>query len=293
MNTSQVILVSGASSGFGRLTVETLARQGHHVFAGIRNTTGKNAVAVRKLQALAKADGLKITVLDVDVTDDASVEAAVETVIAQAGRVDVVVNNAGRAYFGATEAFRVEQVQQQFDTNVFSLVRLNRAVLPYMRRQRSGLLIHLSSVVGRMAFPFTGVYAASKFAVEGLTEAYRHELAPFGVDAVVIEPGTYPTRVMANSVVANDALHGEAYSAGFAAVSEILNALPVPGQAGSDPQEVADAIARVVALPFGARPLRTIVASEAQQQGVAAINVVSQQVIDATMAALSPTASAA
>ena len=109
-----------------------------------------------------------------------------------------MVNNAGVAYSGPIEAFTLEQVQQQFDTNVFSVLRVNRAALPQMRKQGSGLLLQVGSIAGRLALPFLGLYGATKFALEGLTESYRYELAPFGIDAAIIEPGTYPTPISAN-----------------------------------------------------------------------------------------------
>jgi len=173
MHAPQVMLVSGSNSGFGRLIVETLARQGHSIFAGIRASATRNAAAAQELNTLARQDGLALSVVDLDVTDDASVERAVGVVMEARGRLDVVVNNAGIAALGPTEAFTLEQVRQQFDPNVFGVLRMNRAALPHMRAQGSGLLVQIGSVLGRIAYPFTGLYAATKFALEGLTEAYE------------------------------------------------------------------------------------------------------------------------
>src|SRR5438552_170349 len=200
----QAILVTGSTSGFGRLTVETLARQGYRVFAGMRAAAGKNAPAAEELRALAQREQLALHLVEIDVTDDASVEQAIKAIIGATDRLDVVVNNAGVSYSGPLEAFTLEQVQQQFATNVFSVLRVNRAVLPQMRKQGSGLLLQIGSITGRLAFPFLGLYGATKFALEGLTESYRYELAPFGIDAAIIEPGTYPTTISVNRQTAAD-----------------------------------------------------------------------------------------
>jgi NAD(P)-dependent dehydrogenase (short-subunit alcohol dehydrogenase family) len=200
----QTILVTGSTSGFGRLTVETLARQGYIVFAGMRAMAGKNAPAAVELRTLAEQEHLALHVVELDITDEDSAVRAIESIVGITGRLDVVVNNAGMSYIGPLEAFTLEQVQQQFDTNVLGVWRVNRAALPQMRLQGSGLLLQIGSVVGRLAFPFLGLYGATKFALEGLTEAYRYELAPFGIDAAIIEPGTYPTAISAKRQVAAD-----------------------------------------------------------------------------------------
>src|SRR5437879_1180270 len=201
---AQTILVTGSTSGFGRLTVETLARQGYRVFAGMRAAAGKNAPAAEELRALAQREQLALQIIEIDVTDDASVERAIAAIIETTGRLDVVVNNAGVSYSGPLEAFTLEQVRQQFETNVFSVLRVNRAVLPQMREQGSGLLLQIGSIAGLLAFPLLGLYGATTIALEGLTESYRYELAPFGIDAVIIEPGTFPTAIGANRQVAAD-----------------------------------------------------------------------------------------
>src|SRR5881227_783134 len=210
----QTILVTGSTSGFGRLTVETLARQGYRVFAGMRAAAGKNAPAAEELRALAQREQLALHIVEIDVTDNASVERAIAVIIETTGRLDAVVNNAGVSYSGPLEAFTLEQVRQQFETNVFSVLRVNRAVLPQMREQGSGLLLQIGSIAGRLALPFLGLYGATKFALEGLTESYR-ELAPFGIDAAILEPGTFPTTISANRQVAADAERFALYQAGI------------------------------------------------------------------------------
>jgi NAD(P)-dependent dehydrogenase (short-subunit alcohol dehydrogenase family) len=281
----QTILVTGSTSGFGRLTVETLARQGYRVFAGIRAAAGKNAPAAEALRALAQREALALQNVEIDVTDDASVERAIAAIIDTTGRLDVVVNNAGVSYSGPLEAFTLEQVRQQFEINVFSVLRVNRAVLPQMRKQGSGLLLQIGSIAGRLGMPYLGLYGATKFALEGLTESYRYELAPFGIDAAILEPGTFPTSISANRQVAADAERLALYQAA-------MNAFTAPFYAENrsatppDPQEVADAIAQVIAQPAGKRPLRTVVATVAQRQAPQALNDAATQAMHSLLEAL-------
>jgi NAD(P)-dependent dehydrogenase (short-subunit alcohol dehydrogenase family) len=271
----RVVLVTGSNSGFGRLTVETLARREHEVFAGVRESEGRNATAAGELHALAGAEGLRLRVVEMDVTDDASVGRAVEEAVGTAGRLDVVVNNAGNVYAGPVEAFTSEEVRRQFDVNLFGALRVGRAVLPHMRRQGSGLLVQVGSVVGRLALPYSGLYGASKFALEGLTEAWSQELAPFGIEAAIVEPGTYPTELVSKRAEPTDAArvapYGERLGAFFGRFAEATR------EAGGDPQEVADAVARLVEKPFGERPLRAVVAPGGQDGGVLALNAAAEE----------------
>ncbi len=261
----KVILVTGSSSGFGRLTVETLARQGHQVYASMRDIHGRNAEPSAELRNLAEAENLSLRVVELDVTDDAAVEAAVEQVIQQAGRIDVLVNNAGSAFLGPTETFTLEQVQQQFDTNFFGIVRMNRAVLPHMRLRGSGLLVHISSVLGRLVLPFAGVYNASKFAVEGLAETYRYELSSLGIDSVIVEPGAFPTSFFSSVASSADQERAAEYQILAPVQQQVTDGLQemISGDAAPNPQDVADAVAELVAMAAGARPLRTLVGQDA------------------------------
>src|SRR5258705_2586908 len=184
---SKTILITGASSGFGRDTAETLFRAGHTVYASMRGAAGKNREAAEALRNLG------IKTVELDVSDDASVEAGVKHVLAEAGKIDVLVNNAGMASVGVTEAFTAEQAKVVFDTNVIGLLRVTRAVLPSMRQPRDGLIINIGSVLGRVTFPFLGIYGASKFAVEALTDSLRYEVSQLGVEVVAVQPSAYPT----------------------------------------------------------------------------------------------------
>lgn len=274
---AQTILVTGSNSGFGRLTVETLARQGYTVFAGMRAVASKNAPAATELRALAEKHQLALRIVEIDITNDASVEQAITTTIAATGRLDVVVNNAGIVFEGPLEAFTIDQAQQQFDTNIFGALRVNRAALPQMRRQGSGLLLQIGSVAGRLALPFFGLYGATKFALESITESYRYELAPFGIDAAIIEPGTYPTPINAKSQAAADGERATLYKTAsdtfMTPFFQELNTATPP-----NPQDVADAVARIIAQPAGERPLHTVVAPVSQGQAAEAINTTTTHV---------------
>ena len=179
---SKTILITGASSGFGRDTAETLRHAGHTVYASMRGVQGKNREAAEALRKLG------VKTVELDVSDDTSVETGVKTVLAEAGKIDVLVNNAGIASVGVTEAFTTEQAKAIFDTNVIGLLRVTRAVLPSMRRQHDGLIINIGSILGRVTFPFVGIYGASKFAVEALTDSLRYEVSQLGVEVVEVQP---------------------------------------------------------------------------------------------------------
>jgi NAD(P)-dependent dehydrogenase (short-subunit alcohol dehydrogenase family) len=257
------IVVTGSSSGFGRVTSEVLAERGHHVFATMRDIHGRNAGAAAELEELARQRSLRLEVLELDVEDDASVESAVSAALAAGGRPDVLVNNAGGGYLGILETFSVEQARQLFDRNVFSVLRVNRAVLPHMRDRGSGLLVHISSGLGRIVLPFNGLYCATKSALEAIAETYRYELAATGVDSVIVEPGVYATRFFPTAATTQpaDVDRGTDYVQLSRLRQELESRRPEAG----DPREVAEAIAHLVELPAGSRPLRTTVGWAAQR----------------------------
>jgi NAD(P)-dependent dehydrogenase (short-subunit alcohol dehydrogenase family) len=257
----QTILVTGCSSGFGRLTAEALAGRGHRVFAGIRDSAARNAEAARMLQHLAASLPGTIVSLELDVTDDTSVRAAVGAVLDQTDRLDAVVNNAGVFTGGPLEAYPVRQIHDIFDVNVFGALRVDRAVLPRMRTQGSGLLVHVSSVAARTPFPFSVPYAATKSALETLAEGYRYELAPLGVDSVIVEPGAFPTSIFGKKVRPADGERLAEYDSLAALEEEVLGGLEAFVASGdaSDPHDVADAIVDLIEAPPGRRPLRTVV----------------------------------
>jgi len=194
------VLVTGCSSGFGKLTALLFARHGHTVFATMRDTAKAGPMA-----AMAAEEGLDVRVLALDVTDTESVTAAVAEAEAVAGgALDVVVNNAGHELRGPIEACGDDEVLAQFDTNVFGVIRVVRAVLPTMRSRRSGVIVNVSSIAGLVARPFAGVYSASKHALEAVSEALHHEVRPFGIRVAIVEPGQFGTDLLANAVLAGD-----------------------------------------------------------------------------------------
>ena len=252
---SKTILITGASSGFGRDTAETLHRAGHTVYASMRGVQGKNRDAAEALRKLG------IKTVELDVSDDASVEAGVENVLAEAGTIDVLVNNAGIASAGVTEAFTTEQAKAIFDTNVIGLLRVTRAVLPSMRRQHDGLIINLGSILGHVTFPFVGIYGASKFAVEALTDSLRYELSQLGVEVVEVQPSGYPTNFFTNlqSPASTEVTksYGEVGEIPEAMVKTLTASLE--GKDAPDPHDVAEAIAKLVGQSKGSRAARTVV----------------------------------
>jgi NAD(P)-dependent dehydrogenase (short-subunit alcohol dehydrogenase family) len=244
---------------------DTLARQGYTVFATMRGVEGKNAAAATALRAWAAQESLALQPLELDVTDDASVEHTVGHVLAAAGRIDVVVSNAAVGYIGPIEGFTPEQVRAQFETNVVGVLRVNRAVLPQMRRQGAGLLVYVSSGAGRLVVPTLAVYCATKWAAEALAEGARYELASFGIDSVIVQPGGYPTDAAAKAVPPADTARLAPYGPTLAAFNAAFGATLEAGQVG-DPQKVADAIAALIATGAGQRPLRTVVAHVEQER---------------------------
>src|ERR1700691_3028392 len=203
---AKTILITGASSGFGRLTAETLAKSGHYVFAGFRTIDGK------KVQVAEEFHKNNIEVRQLDVTDENSVDLALKRLLEiSMGDLDVVINNAGMASAGISESFTPEQVHDLFEVNVFGVQRVIRAALPVLRAKRSGLIINIGSILGRVTIPFFGLYGASKHAVEALSDGYRYELSQVGVDVVLIQPSAYPTNMYAAAQVPGDGARTKTY----------------------------------------------------------------------------------
>ncbi|WP_143659376.1 SDR family oxidoreductase [Streptomyces sp. MP131-18] len=261
----RTVLITGCSSGFGYLTAMTLARSGHRVFASMRNTRTANAGVARELLSLARDEDLAIEVVDIDITDERSVERGVEFVQRRARRIDVLFNNAGVFSPAVLETLTIEDLKKSFDTNLFGHLRMNRAVLPAMREHGEGLVIQMSTALGRFVLPFMGPYVGAKWALEGVTESLRYELAPFGVEVVVVEPGGYVTeflepngrryyREYLQGLSRQDAHRRRQYGE----LAERPEFHLEPGGASTNPQEIADAVASVVRTPHGQRPLRLV-----------------------------------
>ena len=249
------ILITGASSGFGKLTTRTLLANGHHVAASMRDPRGRNKPIADELAQLGAH------IVDIDVTDNSSVEQGVKQAVEQLGGLDVLINNAGIGVTGLQEAYTPEDMQRLFDINVFGVQRMSRAVLPVMREQHSGLIVYVSSLLGRITIPFYGPYNASKWALEAMAENYRVELSAFGIESALVEPGGFPTafmdRLMRPSDHSRDTAYGDFAQAPEAALANFEQVLSANPQ--QDPQMVADTILDVVNAPRGQRPFRSVV----------------------------------
>jgi NAD(P)-dependent dehydrogenase (short-subunit alcohol dehydrogenase family) len=249
------ILVTGSSKGFGKLIVASLQKDGHSVAATMRDVSGKNkdvAAALTKLGAKA---------VELDVTDERSVASGVSQALEVLGGIDVVINNAGVGCIGHQESFTTDDWRKVFDVNVFGVQRVNRAVIPHLREKKSGLLVHVSSILGRMVVPFYGPYNASKFALEALADNYRVELSAFGIESVVVEPGGYGTTFIDGLVRPSDPARAKGYGPAADAPEMFLKAFEknFEGPNAPNPQWVADAVAGLVKMPRGQRPFRTAV----------------------------------
>ena len=254
-----VVLITGSSTGFGKLAALEFARRGDTVFASMRNTAKGE-----RLMNEAKAAGLAVNVLALDVVNRESVDAAVANVVKQAGRIDVLVNNAGVGIHGPVEDCDDDEVHAVLETNVLGVIRAARAVAPHMRAQRSGTIINVSSLAGKVSAPFGGVYSASKHAVEALSDSLYFELHPFGVRVVVVEPGGFETEFGANRILARRFNEGSPYVEFEQRFNASSSKLPGADQRASA-QKVADVI--VEAAKSDAPKRRYLVGQDAQTIG--------------------------
>jgi NAD(P)-dependent dehydrogenase (short-subunit alcohol dehydrogenase family) len=251
----KVVLITGTNSGFGWLTAHSVAALGHQVYATMRDTDDKNSEKAKALGAFEN-----VTVLDVTLTDDDSVRQAVDRVITEAGRIDVLVNNAGFSLNGVAESFTTADLQAIFDVNVFAPWRFIKQVLPAMRKQAEGLIINVTSGFGRVAFPLATIYAGSKFGLEGISEGLHYELKRLGVDVAILEPGAFPTEMNQKTQYASDQSVIEGYGAIADMPGKMIAALGGLMQSHNpNPQMVADAIVNLINTEKGKRPLRTVV----------------------------------
>jgi NAD(P)-dependent dehydrogenase (short-subunit alcohol dehydrogenase family) len=253
------LLVTGTSTGIGFATACELARRGHRVFAGMRGGDGRPDGAAQRLRDAA---GAALEVVEFDVTSDASVDAAFAVVAERGVELEAIVNNAGLAAGGITESFTVADAQRIFDVNVLGAFRVARAALPGMRARRRGLIVNVTSTLGREVVPFLAIYEGSKFALEGMWEAWRYELASQGVDVVLVEPGTFPTTAMvANLLPPGDASRAASYASLLPRMGKFFDDLGAYAKSehAPRPERVGEAIADVMALPSGRRPTRVVV----------------------------------
>ncbi|MFX1737648.1 SDR family oxidoreductase [Paraburkholderia sp. A1RI_3L] len=258
---NQVVLITGASSGFGRLTAEALAKAGYTVYASMRDTRGHNAAVAEEMTARAREAGTDLRTVELDVSSEASVEAAVAKVIADAGRIDVLIHNAGHMAFGPAEAFTPEQYAQLYDVNVVSTQRVNRAVLPHLRGQKQGLVVWVSSSSAAGGTPpYLAPYFGAKAAMDAIAVLYARELSRWGIETSIIVPGAFTrgTNHFPHAGLPADQARAAEYEtgpyAGFGKEVQEAFAAIVPPDA--DASLVADAIVKVVDAPFGKRPFR-------------------------------------
>lgn len=251
------IIITGASSGFGLKAAKDFADQGYQVFATMRQPEGKNAAVKADLQA----HSANIQVVDMDVTSDESVKTAIAGVLAKAGSIDILINNAGIMYLGLTEAFSIAQAKEQMETNYYGAIRTMQAVLPAMRAAKSGLIINTSSLVGQISPPFFGTYSATKHALEGYVQALRYEVSPFGIDVAIVQPGPFGTGLLASGQAPAYAEVSASYGdlAGVPAAMGEHFAQFLQSEEAPKPQLVVDAYLALAHMPAGKRPTRTVV----------------------------------
>lgn len=277
----QVILVTGASSGFGLMTARALAQAGHTVYASMRETQGRNAPRVAEIAAWAAEQGVDLRSVELDVQSEASAQAGVAHILADAGRLDVIVHNAGHMVFGPAEAFTPDQFIAQYDVNVLGAQRVNRAALPHLRGRGKGLLVWVGSSSTRGGTPpFLAPYFAAKAAMDALAVSYAGELARFGVETTIMVPGAFTkgTNHFAHSGSPSDTSRAAEYDAGpYAGVADqALKGLAALEPADADPADVARAIVEVVEAPFGKRPFRVHI--DPSQDGAEIVNGVADRV---------------
>lgn len=261
----KTVLITGCSAGFGKVTAEMLAAKGYTVLAGMRNTTSGNQAAAKELNSIEN-----IEVVDMDLASKDSIKKAVESL--KDRRIDVLVNNAGVSGTGFSETHSVEQLKQIFEINVFGLYELTRRIIPIMRKQQDGLIISVTSIVGRIVMPLWGAYSASKFAVEALAETWRYELMPLGIDSILVEPGPHPTTSLGGKMAAFSAEMPamdvlQQYGPVAQSLQQFGEELQREIEAGTfqKPEGVAEAIAKLIDTPRGSRPMRTVVDRQLQE----------------------------
>lgn len=262
-NNPLVILVTGAATGIGQLSAHSLAQAGHTVYASMRNITTRNATRAQAERDYAQSHGVDLHVVELDVTSQESVNQAVQTVLGEQGHIDAVLHNAGHLVVGYVEAFTAEEITHLFDTNAMGVVRVNRAVLPHMRERGRGLLLYTGSTTSVVVPPFLGPYVASKMAMDGLAQTTAYEVSQFGIETCIVMPGpfTQGTEHFPDATRPADTATMEAYAhldGMVARNEEATSNLFTPG-VDANPQAVADEFVRIVSLPTGSRPFRSVV----------------------------------
>ena len=276
-----IIVITGASSGFGLLAARALALAGHTVYASMRETTGRNAPQVADVHKYASEHRVDLRTIELDIAAQASADAAIDRIVADNGRLDVVIHNAGHMVFGPAEAFLPEQLAEVYDINVLSAQRVNRAVLPHMRKQREGLLVWVSSSSSAGGTPpFLAPYFAAKAAMDSIAVSYAGELARWGIETTIVVPGAFTKGTNhfahagkpADQARADEYLHGPTADIPDIAMQGLAALEPADADAGA----VAEAIVKIVDAPFGRRPFRVHV--DPSQDGAEIVNGVADRV---------------
>jgi NAD(P)-dependent dehydrogenase (short-subunit alcohol dehydrogenase family) len=235
----RVAVVTGSSSGIGHETSLTLARNGFLTYATMRSLhKGEN------IKSLAEREKLPLKTVQLDVTDDISIKNAIQSITAEANRIDVLVNNAGYGLVGAFEDLSMEEIKSQYETNLFGVIRVTQAVLPIMRKQKSGIIVNISSGLGRFGIPVQSAYVSTKFAIEGLSESMAYELEPFGIRVVLVEPGFVKTNALNNMVTAKKSQ--DANSPYSQLMQNMVSQIELGLETGSPPDVVAKAVLKAV-----------------------------------------------
>jgi NAD(P)-dependent dehydrogenase (short-subunit alcohol dehydrogenase family) len=276
-----VVVVTGASSGFGALAARALARAGHTVYASMRETKGRNVPAVRDLERYAADHGVDLRSIELDVSSDKSCEVAIQDIVSKNGRLDVVVHNAGHMVFGPAEAFTPEQLAELYDVNVLGTQRVNRAALPQLRKQGRGLLVWVSSSSSAGGTPpYLAPYFAAKAGMDALAVVYARELTRWGIETSIIVPGAFTggTNHFAHAGSPADEARAAEYEAGpyKGFPDQVLKGFAAIVPPDADVSAVADAIVKVVDAPFGKRPFRTHV--DPTQDGAEVVNMVCDRI---------------
>jgi NAD(P)-dependent dehydrogenase (short-subunit alcohol dehydrogenase family) len=258
---SKTIVITGTSTGFGKLTAKTLAQKGFRVIATMRSIDGRNKPLAEELKAWANAEGKILDVVELDVSSDESVLAAARQIEQTHGEVDVVINNAGVYGSGLTESYTIGDFKNMYEVNVFGSLRVVHAFLPGMRKKGKGLFIQVSSIMGRFVIPFNSAYTSSKWAIEAIAESLRYELSPLGIDSVIVQPGAFKTEIFQKAVPPSNYGVLNQYAATVKHVDSFSNTFSqmMSGEIANQPQHVADAILQLINTPAGERPLRVTV----------------------------------
>ena len=242
MTDQKVAIVTGSSGGIGYETALVLARNGFRTYATMRNLEKAKAIS-----DISKSEKLSLHTIKLDVTDEKSVNDAIKTIKSDAGRIDVLVNNAGYGLFGSLEDLLMSEIKAQYETNVFGLIRVTQAVLPIMREQKSGIIVNISSIGGKMAMPLSSPYIGTKFAVEGLSESIAYDLEPFGIKVVIIEPGAIKTNFDTGMVVAQK--NQNPSSPYYKSMQKLQSSLNSIVKNGTPPTKVAEVILNAITTP--------------------------------------------